>query len=48
MVYDRKAVSINDGETSAVELREYFGSIGEYMSHEEAQDGSIWRPGSWV
>lgn len=27
----------NDGKISAVELRSYFGSIGEYMSHEEAQ-----------
>uniref|UniRef100_A0A2P2QM29 EF-hand domain-containing protein n=1 Tax=Rhizophora mucronata TaxID=61149 RepID=A0A2P2QM29_RHIMU len=26
-----------DGKISAVELRAYFGSIGEYMSHEEAQ-----------
>ncbi|KAA8547304.1 hypothetical protein F0562_003832 [Nyssa sinensis] len=27
----------NDGKISAVELRAYFASIGEYMSHEEAQ-----------
>jgi len=27
----------NDGKISAIELRAYFGSIGEYMSHEEAQ-----------
>ncbi|KAJ8770773.1 hypothetical protein K2173_021420 [Erythroxylum novogranatense] len=27
-----------DGKISALELRAYFGSIGEYMSHEEAQD----------
>jgi hypothetical protein len=27
MVYDRKAVSVNDGEISTVELRAYFGSI---------------------
>lgn len=26
-----------DGKISALELRAYFGSIGEYMSHEEAQ-----------
>ena len=26
-----------DGKISATELRSYFGSIGEYMSHEEAQ-----------
>ncbi|CAL0312765.1 unnamed protein product [Lupinus luteus] len=26
-----------DGKISAFELRSYFGSIGEYMSHEEAQ-----------
>ncbi|KAK3223946.1 hypothetical protein Dsin_010971 [Dipteronia sinensis] len=26
-----------DGKISAIELRSYFGSIGEYMSHEEAQ-----------
>ncbi|PON37443.1 Parvalbumin [Parasponia andersonii] len=26
-----------DGKISALELRSYFGSIGEYMSHEEAQ-----------
>ncbi|PWA55835.1 calmodulin-like 41 [Artemisia annua] len=27
----------NDGKISALELRSYFGSIGEYMSHQEAQ-----------
>lgn len=27
----------SDGKISAVELRAYFASIGEYMSHEEAQ-----------
>lgn len=27
----------NDGKISALELRSYFASIGEYMSHEEAQ-----------
>ncbi|KAL3525765.1 hypothetical protein ACH5RR_014137 [Cinchona calisaya] len=27
----------HDGKISAFELRAYFGSIGEYMSHEEAQ-----------
>ncbi|XP_059624688.1 probable calcium-binding protein CML41 [Cornus florida] len=27
----------NDGKISAIELRAYFGSVGEYMSHEEAQ-----------
>ncbi|KAK2998573.1 hypothetical protein RJ639_023311 [Escallonia herrerae] len=27
----------NDGKISAVELRAYFASIGEYMSHQEAQ-----------
>ncbi|KAK8674041.1 hypothetical protein V6N13_112343 [Hibiscus sabdariffa] len=27
----------NDGKISALELRAYFGSIGEYMSHEDAQ-----------
>ncbi|KAL5557223.1 hypothetical protein UlMin_039459 [Ulmus minor] len=27
-----------DGKISALELRAYFGSIGEYMSHEEAQE----------
>ncbi|CAN4093647.1 unnamed protein product [Withania somnifera] len=27
----------NDGKISAFELRAYFGSIGEYMSHEDAQ-----------
>ncbi|XP_057971223.1 probable calcium-binding protein CML41 [Malania oleifera] len=27
-----------DGKISALELRTYFGSIGEYMSHEEAQN----------
>ncbi|XWS33715.1 hypothetical protein CRYUN_Cryun22dG0107200 [Craigia yunnanensis] len=26
-----------DGKISALELRAYFGSIGEYMSHEDAQ-----------
>nr|XP_043618100.1 probable calcium-binding protein CML41 [Erigeron canadensis] len=26
-----------DGKISALELRSYFGSIGEYMSHQEAQ-----------
>ncbi|CAK7339504.1 unnamed protein product [Dovyalis caffra] len=26
-----------DGRISALELRSYFGSIGEYMSHEEAE-----------
>ncbi|KAI4327544.1 hypothetical protein L6164_019993 [Bauhinia variegata] len=26
-----------DGKVSALELRSYFGSIGEYLSHEEAQ-----------
>lgn len=26
-----------DGKISALELRNYFGSIGEYMSHEEAR-----------
>jgi len=29
--------SDGDGRISALELRAYFGSIGEYMSHEEAQ-----------
>ncbi|XP_052205448.1 probable calcium-binding protein CML41 [Diospyros lotus] len=29
--------SDNDGKISALELRAYFGSVGEYMSHEEAQ-----------
>ncbi|XP_052197037.1 probable calcium-binding protein CML41 [Diospyros lotus] len=29
--------SDDDGKISAVELRAYFGSIGQYMSHEEAQ-----------
>ncbi|KAK8995638.1 hypothetical protein V6N11_075904 [Hibiscus sabdariffa] len=27
----------DDGKISALELRAYFGSIGEYMSHEDAQ-----------
>ncbi|KAH7852295.1 hypothetical protein Vadar_022943 [Vaccinium darrowii] len=27
----------NDGKISALEIRAYFGSIGEYMSHEEAK-----------
>ncbi|XP_027078132.1 probable calcium-binding protein CML41 [Coffea arabica] len=27
----------NDGRISAVELRAYFGSVGEYMSHEDAE-----------
>ncbi|KAH7520079.1 probable calcium-binding protein CML41 [Ziziphus jujuba] len=27
-----------DGKVSALELRSYFGSVGEYMSHEEAQE----------
>ena len=27
----------NDGKISAVELRAYFGSVGENMSHEDAQ-----------
>ncbi|KAF3438841.1 hypothetical protein FNV43_RR17116 [Rhamnella rubrinervis] len=27
-----------DGKISALELRSYFGSVGEYMSHEEAQE----------
>lgn len=27
----------NDGKISALELRSYFATIGEYMSHEEAQ-----------
>ncbi|XP_061375163.1 probable calcium-binding protein CML41 [Gastrolobium bilobum] len=27
-----------DGKISAYELRSYFGSIGEYMSHEEAEE----------
>ncbi|KAF7134319.1 hypothetical protein RHSIM_Rhsim08G0110900 [Rhododendron simsii] len=27
----------NDGKISAIEIRAYFGSIGEYMSHEEAK-----------
>ncbi|GMH14742.1 hypothetical protein Nepgr_016583 [Nepenthes gracilis] len=27
----------NDGKISALELREYFASIGEHMSHEDAQ-----------
>ncbi|KAI3710174.1 hypothetical protein L2E82_39948 [Cichorium intybus] len=27
----------NDGKISDLELRSYFGSIGEYMSHQEAQ-----------
>ncbi|XVE87249.1 hypothetical protein DITRI_Ditri18aG0101300 [Diplodiscus trichospermus] len=27
-----------DGKISALELRAYFGSIGEYMSHEDAQE----------
>ncbi|KAI5665837.1 hypothetical protein M9H77_15690 [Catharanthus roseus] len=26
----------NDGKISALELRSYFGSVGEYMSHEDA------------
>ncbi|KAF9620217.1 hypothetical protein IFM89_010952 [Coptis chinensis] len=29
--------SDGDGKISSLELRTYFGSIGEYMSHEEAQ-----------
>ncbi|XP_021274115.1 probable calcium-binding protein CML41 [Herrania umbratica] len=29
--------SDGDGKISALELRAYFGSIGEYMSHEDAQ-----------
>ncbi|KAK6924307.1 EF-hand domain [Dillenia turbinata] len=29
--------SDGDGKISALELRYYFGSIGEYMSHEQAQ-----------
>lgn len=28
----------NDGKISAFELRAYFGSIGEHMSHEDAQE----------
>ena len=27
-----------DGKISALELRSYFGSVGEYMSHEEAEE----------
>lgn len=27
-----------DGKISALELRSYFGSVGEYMSHEQAQE----------
>lgn len=27
-----------DGKISALELRSYFGSVGEYMSHEEARE----------
>ncbi|XP_022884256.1 probable calcium-binding protein CML41 [Olea europaea var. sylvestris] len=27
----------NDGKISACELRSYFGSVGEYMSHEDAE-----------
>lgn len=33
----RRFDSDNDGKISALELRAYFGSIGEYMSHENAQ-----------
>lgn len=28
----------NDGKISAFELRAYFGSVGEHMSHEDAQE----------
>ncbi|KAF7134912.1 hypothetical protein RHSIM_Rhsim08G0111000 [Rhododendron simsii] len=31
----------NDGKITAIEIRAYFGSIGEYMSHEEANLSSI-------
>ena len=33
----RRVDSDSDGKISAMELRSYFASVGEYMSHEEAQ-----------